>query len=119
LNPAKTLAWREAKAQQIKSVAVTNSPIGRGGGQLIRSWDTKTYSGSNRFKVGNTTEHAKWPEFGTRSPILPIKGEYLTFFSRGRWWKLKRVNGQPPQLFLFNAIRSVFPAGRINAKRQW
>jgi len=119
LNPAKTLPWREAKAKQLKFSAQANSPIGAGGGQLITSWDDKVYSGSNRFKVGNRAKHAKYPEFGTRSPILPVKSEYLTFYSRGRWWKLKRVNGQPAQLFLFNAIRKVFPAGRINAKRQW
>lgn len=97
-----------------------NSPVGETG-QLKTSWRAElTATG---VKVTSSAPHANFPEWGTRTPILPKPdnkaGGFLVFVYKGRKYVVRKVRGQRPQLYVFKALRTLFPTARINGHRHF
>lgn len=102
-------------ANDIENGVRAASPSGETG-ELARSWSSKVVNQS--AIVTSDAPHAGFPEWGTRSPILPKPdnnaGGYLVFYIGGRKIVTKKVKGQKPQLYIFNVLRKLFPGSRID-----
>lgn len=105
---------------ELKARASANSP-----GSLSGSWDARLTG--EGFIVGNTSDHAAFPEFGTglygpKHDFIRAKpnnraGGYMVFYINGRKIVTKQVKGQTQQRFLYKAAVSMF--GTENVKHSY
>lgn len=116
-NPIETRAFLTSVGNDLQGNLEAASPVGETG-ELSRSWSSKVFADS--VVVSSDSDHSGFPEWGTRSPILPKPGNaaggYLVFWSKGRKYVLKKVRGQRPQLYIFNTLRRMFPTSHISTR---
>ena len=71
----------------------------------------------NEAWIVDPTGHGKFFIWGTKTPILPKRRKYLTFKSRGRWYRKKKVRGQKPRDIITPSLNLAASKTKIELKK--
>lgn len=118
LDSSKTRPFLTGLGNLVQSNLEAASPRGETG-ELAGSWSSSV-TGDGSVVIGSSADHARYPEWGTGTPILPKPdnkaGGFLVFYVRGQKIVTRQVKGQTAQAYVLGALKRLFPGAKISRR---